>query len=62
MWEESYNCYVFTRSRKTYIVMEDSEESAWNYLQHKISWNMDLIKEQFKLVKVLNALDKFIKL
>lgn len=42
--------------------MEDSEESAWNYLQHKISWRMELIKQQFKLVKVLNAWDKFIKI
>lgn len=62
MWEENYNCYIFTRSRKTYIVIEDSEELAWNYLQHKISWRMELIKQQFKLVKVLNVWDKFIKI
>lgn len=62
MWEENYNCYVFTRSKKTYIVIEDSEESAWNYLQHKINWRMELIKQQFKLVKVLNVWDKFIKI
>ena len=30
MLKENYNCYVFTISRKTYIVMEDSEESAWD--------------------------------
>lgn len=62
MWEENYNCYVFTRSKKTYIVIEDSEELAWNYLQYKINWRMELIKQQFKLVKVLNVWDKFIKI
>jgi hypothetical protein len=48
------NVFVFKKGFKHYLVPAESENNAWECLQKKLSWNMDLVKKQCKLIIILN--------
>jgi penicillin-binding protein-related factor A (putative recombinase) len=53
---EDWVLFVFKRSNKHYLINASCEEEAWNRLQKKLSWNIDLVKKECKLVHIMNSL------
>ena len=53
---EDWVLFVFLRSNKHYLINAGSEEEAWKMLQKKLSWKIDLVKKECKLVHVMNSL------
>ena len=52
---EDYITFIFKRQKKLYIIKAECELDAWKILQREISWNISIIKKQFKLIYVSNT-------
>lgn len=52
---EDWILFIFKRNRKFYLVNASCEDNAWNQLQKRLSWNMDIVKKQVKLVNIMNS-------
>jgi len=60
---EEWILFIFKRGCHYYLVNGENEDNAWNQLQKKLSWNMDLVKRQCELVDYMNSsTSKIIKL
>jgi penicillin-binding protein-related factor A (putative recombinase) len=53
---EDWVLFIFKRSNKHYLINASCEEEAWNELRKKLSWNINLVKKECKLVHIMNSL------
>lgn len=49
--------YIFKHKNSLYIFQEGSEERAWETLQKRLSWNMNVVKKQVKLLETIKEVD-----
>lgn len=54
--------FIFKRGFHHYLVVEGSEELAWDALRKKQSCRLEIVKKEYKLIKVINGSESVIKL
>lgn len=47
--------FIFKKGNVYYLINADSESDAWEQLQKKLSWNIDIVKKCCKLVNTMNS-------
>lgn len=59
---EDWHLFVFKKGRKHYLVPAESEDNAWNLLQKRLSWKMEVVKKSCELVKIMNCNSEILSL
>lgn len=49
--------YIFKHKNSLYVFQEESEKRAWETLQKRLSWNMNVVKQQVKLLETIKEVD-----
>jgi len=57
-----WNLFVFKKGFKHYLVPAESEENAWELLQKKLSWKMEVVKKTCELVEIMNCNSEILSL
>lgn len=54
--------FVFRGNGNYFLVPADNKDDAWNQLQKRLSWNMDIVKKQYRLITIMNKMSSITKL
>ena len=54
--------FIFSGGNTHFLVSAESEEDAWKQLQKRLSWNIDIVKQRYKLVNTMDWNSKIVKL
>jgi hypothetical protein len=54
--------YVFKRGVHHYLVSSDNESDAWECLRQRQSCRLEIVKKEYKLIKIMSGYDSVIKL
>jgi hypothetical protein len=59
---EDWHLFVFKKGRKHYLVPAESEDNAWNLLQKRLSWKMEVVKKSCALIQIMNCNSEILSL